>query len=84
MSVQSQLLQALLILMDHSGLFLWTDVSDIFIAKIAENITGRAKQEDNTLLLSSLSILDLILNSKRYVLYLYIKFRFKFFKYFCE
>ncbi|VDN57243.1 unnamed protein product [Dracunculus medinensis] len=63
-SVQSQLLQALLILMDHSGLFLWTDVSDIFIAKIAENITGRAKQEDNTLLLSSLSILDLILNSK--------------------
>ncbi|VDK41771.1 unnamed protein product [Anisakis simplex] len=42
----------------------WTEVSDGFVSKIAENITGRAKQEDNTLLLSSLNIVDLVLNSK--------------------
>uniref|UniRef100_A0A914ZP91 Secreted protein n=1 Tax=Parascaris univalens TaxID=6257 RepID=A0A914ZP91_PARUN len=63
-SAQSQLLQALLVLMEHSSLMQWTDVSDAFVSKIAENITGRAKQEDNTLLLSSLNIIDLVLNSK--------------------
>lgn len=66
-SAQSQLLQALLVLMEHSSLMQWTDVSDAFVSKIAENITGRAKQEDNTLLLSSLNIIDLVLNSKRLV-----------------
>ncbi|VDO49001.1 unnamed protein product, partial [Onchocerca flexuosa] len=50
--------------MDHPGLLYWSQVSDEFISKIAENITGRAKQEDNTLLVSSLNIIDLILNSK--------------------
>ncbi|KHN71945.1 Cell death abnormality protein 12 [Toxocara canis] len=63
-SAQSQLLQALLVLMEHSSLMQWTDVSNAFVSKIAENITGRAKQEDNTLLLSSLNIIDLVLNSK--------------------
>ncbi|VDN05150.1 unnamed protein product [Thelazia callipaeda] len=62
--LQSRFLQALLMLMDHSGLMYWSQVSDDFISKIAENITGRAKQEDNTLLVSSLNIVDLILNSK--------------------
>ncbi|KAM3720898.1 Cell death abnormality protein [Dirofilaria immitis] len=63
-SSQSRLLQALLMLMDHPGLIYWSQVSDEFVSKIAENITGRAKQEDNTLLVSSLNIVDLILNSK--------------------
>ncbi|VDK88727.1 unnamed protein product [Litomosoides sigmodontis] len=63
-SCLSRLLQALLMLMDHSGLMYWSQVSDAFVSKIAENITGRAKQEDNTLLVSSLNIIDLILNSK--------------------
>uniref|UniRef100_A0A1I7VIW5 ELMO domain-containing protein n=1 Tax=Loa loa TaxID=7209 RepID=A0A1I7VIW5_LOALO len=63
-SSQSRFLQALLILMDHPGLMYWSQVSDAFISKIAENITGKAKQEDNILLVSSLNIIDLILNSK--------------------
>lgn len=63
-SSQSRFLQALLILMDHPGLMYWSQVSDEFVSKIAENITGRAKQEDNTLLVSSLNIIDLILNAK--------------------
>ncbi|KAL3998941.1 hypothetical protein ACH3XW_17125 [Acanthocheilonema viteae] len=63
-SCQSRFLQALLMLMDHTGLMYWSQVSDEFVSKIAENITGRAKQEDNTLLVSSLNIIDLILNSK--------------------
>lgn len=62
--VQSQMLQALLLLMEHPGHLQWVDVSEAFIAKVSENITGRAKQEDNGLLLSSLSIIDLVLNSK--------------------
>lgn len=64
-SSQSRFLQALLMLMDHPGLMHWSQVSDEFVSKIAENITGRAKQEDNTLLVSSLNIIDLILNSKK-------------------
>lgn len=62
--VLSQMLQALLMLMEHTGLMQWAEVSDKLIKKVAENITGRAKQEDNTLLLSSLNIIDLILNSR--------------------
>uniref|UniRef100_A0A915PXA7 ELMO domain-containing protein n=1 Tax=Setaria digitata TaxID=48799 RepID=A0A915PXA7_9BILA len=64
-SCQSRFLQALLLLMDHPGLMYWSQVPDEFISKVAENITGRAKQEDNTLLVSSLNIVDLILNSKK-------------------
>lgn len=56
-------------LMDHPGLMYWSQVSDEFVSKIAENITGRAKQEDNTLLVSSLNIIDLILNSKKYEIF---------------
>ncbi|MFH4976225.1 hypothetical protein AB6A40_002934 [Gnathostoma spinigerum] len=61
---QSPLLQSLLLLMDHNGPMQWADVSDGFIRKISENITGKAKQEDNGLLLSSINIIDLVLNSK--------------------
>lgn len=63
-SIRSGVLQALLLLMEHPGLKQWSEVPDEFIVKISENITGKAKQEDNSLLLSSLNIVDMILNSR--------------------
>uniref|UniRef100_A0A0N5ASP3 ELMO domain-containing protein n=1 Tax=Syphacia muris TaxID=451379 RepID=A0A0N5ASP3_9BILA len=63
-TVNTEILQSLLNLMKHPGAKEWSDVPDDFIKKVSDNISGRAKQEDNGLLQFSLCVVDNVLNSK--------------------
>uniref|UniRef100_A0A914VTA7 Engulfment and cell motility protein 1 n=2 Tax=Plectus sambesii TaxID=2011161 RepID=A0A914VTA7_9BILA len=56
----SMLLYCFMVLMEHSNLVGWNEVSDELVCRIASYVSGRSKHEDPATLSYSLSILDLL------------------------